>query len=337
VKKAPIHIISTINNLRSDADRFLQHFAQAVNSEVINNSVYIKGHRGMGVLRCVEVMEGLNLFSLDLQLKSMHQFALAWPDTVSSSSFIMVSTLTHESLELQKGTTGTEWPNTLFGSGKQSIHFTIHPDQRARAVILQMDAQWLRNEFREADPDLIFLVRDLVSPQAAPSLFAEQSSFSLFHTLNEMNLHGLKLPADTFYLKGKAISVIYEILNRLLIYQGSHSKEAAKGQQVKMIAVEKILEDHLQKSLPSLQAIAKEVALSESTLKRSFKQAYSASIYEFYLQKKMQLARQLLEEKGMAVKEVAYALGYEKSSNFIKIFKKHYDFSPGLLKKKFKS
>jgi AraC-like DNA-binding protein len=100
-----------------------------------------------------------------------------------------------------------------------------------------------------------------------------------------------------------------------------------------MIAVEKILDNHLDKSLPSIGDIARQIALSESKLKRHFKLLYGASIYEYYLRKKMDKARQLFTESSIQVKEVAYMLGYEKVSNFIQMFKKHNNLSPGKLKK----
>lgn len=101
----------------------------------------------------------------------------------------------------------------------------------------------------------------------------------------------------------------------------------------KMLTVEKVLDEHLNKSLPSIRSIARSLALSESTLKRNFKQVFGTSIYNLYLQKKMQQARQLLAENNVSVKEIAYKLGYEKPSNFIRIFKKHYSFSPGSFRK----
>ncbi len=107
--------------------------------------------------------------------------------------------------------------------------------------------------------------------------------------------------------------------------------------QAKMMNVVRILEEHLDRSLPSIGSIAKEMAVSESTLKRNFKQVYGTSIYNFYLQRKMQQARQLLMEKNVSVKEVAYRVGYEKPSNFIRIFKKFYRFSPGTLRKKWET
>jgi len=103
----------------------------------------------------------------------------------------------------------------------------------------------------------------------------------------------------------------------------------------KVMQVEAILQDHLQKNLPSLAEIAKQVMLSESTLKRYFKIFFGTSVYDYYLHKKMILAKSMLLEKMMTVNEVAELMGYEKVSNFIDIFKKHHGFSPGTIKKRY--
>lgn len=118
-----------------------------------------------------------------------------------------------------------------------------------------------------------------------------------------------------------------------MIYSNGNSGNHVQV-RAKMLTVEKMLDEHLDKSLPSIRNIAKDLALSESTLKRNFKQVFGTSIYNCYLQKKMQQARELLTENNVSVKEIAYKLGYEKPSNFIRIFKKHYSFSPGSFRKK---
>lgn len=102
----------------------------------------------------------------------------------------------------------------------------------------------------------------------------------------------------------------------------------------KIMQVEAILQEHLQKNLPPLAAIAQQVELSESTLKRYFKIFFGTSVYDYYLQKKMHLAKGMLLEKMMTVNEIADMMGYEKVSNFIDIFKKHHGFSPGAIKKR---
>jgi AraC-like DNA-binding protein len=86
-------------------------------------------------------------------------------------------------------------------------------------------------------------------------------------------------------------------------------------------------------TLPCLGIVARQVALSESTLKRYFKLIFNKSIYEYYLYRKMEAARKLLLEKPVTVNEAAELMGYEKVSNFIDIFKKHHGYSPGTIRK----
>ena len=95
-----------------------------------------------------------------------------------------------------------------------------------------------------------------------------------------------------------------------------------------------MLEKYLETKLPPIPVIARKAAVSESTLKRNFKHVFGTSIYEYYLQIKMERARELFAEQPFSVKEVAYKLGYEKTSSFIKMFKRFYNFSPGELKRK---
>jgi AraC-like DNA-binding protein len=76
------------------------------------------------------------------------------------------------------------------------------------------------------------------------------------------------------------------------------------------------------------------VALSETTLKRYFKLIYGKSVYDYYLNKKMEMARTILLQNPYSVNEIAELMGYEKVSHFIEIFKKHHGCSPGSIKKK---
>jgi len=92
--------------------------------------------------------------------------------------------------------------------------------------------------------------------------------------------------------------------------------------------------EHLQKTPPRMGMIAKMVALSESTLKRYFKLIHGKSVYDYYLDKKMDLARTILVQKPYSVNEIAELMGYGKVSHFIEIFKKHHGCSPGSIKKK---
>jgi AraC-like DNA-binding protein len=69
-----------------------------------------------------------------------------------------------------------------------------------------------------------------------------------------------------------------------------------------------------------------------SSLLRQFKIMYGKSIHDYYIEKKMELAKKLVLEENKTVKEIALMLGYNQASPFIEAFSKLYGYSPGSLK-----
>ncbi|HLK30441.1 MAG TPA: AraC family transcriptional regulator [Puia sp.] len=93
------------------------------------------------------------------------------------------------------------------------------------------------------------------------------------------------------------------------------------------------IKEHVSDHLPAIKELAKELSTSESTLQRHFKSIYGKSVYDYYLDLKMEKAKELLSQNETNVKHVAYLLGYDDVSSFINTFKKHTGSLPGDLKK----
>ncbi len=87
----------------------------------------------------------------------------------------------------------------------------------------------------------------------------------------------------------------------------------------------------LKTPLPDLIIFAKEYNMSLSSLKRHFKNVHGKPIYEYYLEQKMILAKNMIQSTSRSVTEVAYELGYEDPKSLIKSFKKIYGVAPGKL------
>lgn len=88
----------------------------------------------------------------------------------------------------------------------------------------------------------------------------------------------------------------------------------------------------LKSNLPDLIIFAKEYNMSLSSLKRHFKNVHGKPIYEFYLEEKMKLAKNIIQGSQNSVAQVAYELGYEDPNSLIKSFKKVYGVAPGKMK-----
>ena len=81
----------------------------------------------------------------------------------------------------------------------------------------------------------------------------------------------------------------------------------------------------------TLNGLAKKTGLNTFKLKKGFKALYGQTVFGYINDLKMEKARQLLLDKNISVKEVAYLCGYNSPNNFSTAFKKKYGLSPNQL------
>jgi len=92
--------------------------------------------------------------------------------------------------------------------------------------------------------------------------------------------------------------------------------------------VEQRLQDFLLTSMPSIAELSAEFNMSPSTLQRHFKIVYRKNIYQYYLEQKLAIGKDLIASKKKTISEVAYMLGYNKINSFSKAFKKYFGMLP---------
>jgi len=98
--------------------------------------------------------------------------------------------------------------------------------------------------------------------------------------------------------------------------------------------VAEYLDDYLTMPFPGMDFLATQFGISISGLKRHFKQEMNTTPFQYYRRKQMQLGRQKLEKAATTVSEVAYQLGFDNPSNFIRAFKGEFDITPGKFQQK---
>jgi AraC-like DNA-binding protein len=87
---------------------------------------------------------------------------------------------------------------------------------------------------------------------------------------------------------------------------------------------ERIINDSLTSGFPGIEYIAKEVNMSPTKLKTTFKSVYGTSMLQYFTEKKMYLAMEMIKNSDIQIKNVAITIGYENSSKFSMIFKKQF-------------
>ena len=321
-----------------DSKESFSSLGQSLGGKSINNIIQLNPETGQGIIRKIDFERGLHARAWDLNLAG--DFTLERLENEASTegiAFSLVYILTTDSVQISSK--GFRKPLKLRGNmniilvpSNLAISFQARAGQPIKALDITISANWATHQFMEADPSLTSLVEKF-KDNNRPLIHIESGSPTEYRTAADLHEHAIKNSIGRLYLKAKTLSLISDFLNRFYMHNSNEWHENGSLHQDKMLRVEKILDEHIEGPLPSIEAIAKQTALSESTLKRHFKLMFGKSIYEFYLEKKMDYAKRLLLEKPITVKEVAYRLGYEKTSNFIHIFKKFHSFSPGHLKK----
>ena len=93
------------------------------------------------------------------------------------------------------------------------------------------------------------------------------------------------------------------------------------------------IEDNLDNEYYSVKDLAGSVGLSRSMLHRKLIKLTGKSASDLIMQKRMEKARELLENDVATVSEIAYMVGFNSPSYFNKVFKKYFKVSPGSIKK----
>ncbi|MBP8791629.1 MAG: helix-turn-helix transcriptional regulator [Lutibacter sp.] len=92
----------------------------------------------------------------------------------------------------------------------------------------------------------------------------------------------------------------------------------------KMAKCEQLITTDLSMPFMGIETLAQKINLSPSKLKMDFKLVYGSSILQYNIDKKMQLAMQLMLNTDIQIKKIATEVGYESPSKFSAAFKKKF-------------
>ncbi len=140
------------------------------------------------------------------------------------------------------------------------------------------------------------------------------------------------------YIDGKILELIATAFNEV-VYQreGVDSRIQLSNLDTKSIyEAKKILDNNIEDT-PVLSSLSKLVSLNEFKLKNGFKDIFGQPIHSYVIDKRLDLARCLLEENKLSVSEAARMVGYSNMSHFALAFRKKFGINPGEYSKKFKN
>lgn len=138
-----------------------------------------------------------------------------------------------------------------------------------------------------------------------------------------------KQPVDVLKLKLYSLTLVFDFLKHCKTANlvAEHHYVADEEQEA-YARIEKYLNSHLFDKFPGIGFLAERFKISDAKLQNEFKQMTGKSVFQYFQEKQMFLAKELMQDKTLQIKEVAYKFGYSNSAKFSAAFKKHHGILP---------
>ncbi len=126
-----------------------------------------------------------------------------------------------------------------------------------------------------------------------------------------------------------------KIIELFLLQAESHKPlqgvDLKSGQQNKVVAAKEYLDDNYQKKIRIID-LATTVGTNQQTLKKGFKEMFGTTIFGYYNDLRMEMAKFLLMYGERTVAEVSDEIGYKNPQHFTVAFKKKFGVLPKSLR-----
>lgn len=204
------------------------------------------------------------------------------------------------------------------------LNINVNGQSTLISILISIDK--FHKLFSEDSHNITFLSKDNIDKRYYNE---NKISKSIKIVLNQMlNDYDVNNKGNSLYLKAK----VYELFS--LIFQKDIDKEIEKcpfimnDDHIMKIKLAKDIIVSAYDNPPTLAELSKKIDLSLKKLKQGFKEVYGSPVFQYLLEYKMNLSKQLLAGGKYNVNEVSMKLGYSTASHFISAFKRRFGITP---------
>jgi AraC-like DNA-binding protein len=308
---------------------FLNAFAENFKVPVFKNRVAIPAMMGEGSIKMIDVEPGLKLVIHHYKLKqAFHLKRLPangpseWVSIVFNSNEIPTDSIEDQqeaihflkkngsAIQIASSILGTE---TIFPKDAEVYFAVIGIKASLLATILTIEkGNALVEKILYGDTTFFFHENMFVEAKR----ILEQLSL-----INELDA------LSSLYYKIKTAELLYLLFSKLLARESLPISTVNKSDIDKLYTVRTAIISDVSIQ-PKLNELAVMAGMSETKMKKLFKQIFGDTIYNYYLKERMEEAAFLIKQAGYSVSEAGYHLGFSNLSHFSRLFEKHHGMTP---------
>lgn len=311
---------------------WLSQMAKIFQTTVIDNQINIPAHLGQGFIRHYS-------FSSEITL-SVQRIYLNQPLVISRKAAPQKNILPivfhyskagvdHVHLaDQEKRTLGRFSPQgIMIPAHEQDSQVEFPAKEEIITIAVVISRQWVNDYMHNIQGK---------EAEYLSSLFSCQKQFCIYEALTRAMEKVIEqilqcnypMPIAQLFLQAKATELLALFFDKLVKREMTDDFDNLNQNDVaSLFVVKKILMDNLENP-PTIPFLSREIGMSESKLKKIFKQVFGHSVYQYVLYNRMEKAKELLESNQYNVSEVGGLVGYSNLAHFAKAFKKQYAVAP---------
>jgi transcriptional regulator GlxA family with amidase domain len=133
---------------------------------------------------------------------------------------------------------------------------------------------------------------------------------------------------NRLYMESRILGIIAEAFT--LLADGSagesRTRRLSAVEHKRLLQAEELLRNT--PDVPTAEEIAARIGVGVNTLQRLFHAGHGTSVFHYVRMRRLEQARQALENEGVCIAQAACIAGYNSAANFSTAFKRQYGFTP---------
>ena len=313
--------MNLVLNIKSAYDTLVDH-EEPFDSLIDRDTIHLRPHVGEGYIQASKLMNGISVIRYDFTLQQPMTVQAVVEKTADTYSIFLnvLANAVHKHIGDSEQDVSRHSSTGLFfyspGTESQAVY---QANQRYVLLFITFTREGLL-PLLDAEN-----TRALLTPGRQFSYYQQIDLY--IESLMKQIFEDRETPHKV-RLQGQTMLLIDHIIQRSI----SENRQDLSG--FLQDDIRKLFEARKELTLrpdnpPTIAELSRSVGMSETKLKKAFKQVFNLSIHQYSQSARMLRAKDLLDSKRYSASEVAYLVGYANQTHFGEAFRKQFDVLPG--------
>ncbi len=315
------HVFKQVNYIQ-----WVEDFATVLDCETRNNSIIFNPLLGKGISKGFSLENGFSACVNNYTLNTDHSFIRHPTDQFGviiyiyhfHSDEVIKYSLDEEKRDFDHGAN-----YALRITNAQTMHrIKFGKNAIVRGLSIYLESEWLESNTGEKTRDLLNYLKKV-------NFFEQLLNAKQKKLLDEIVNLPLNHPYPAIFVKSRIYRLLDKLLENFVQKEISEKLEKISDDDFQTLQkIEMVLTQGFDEGFPGVEKLSRISLMSESKLKKLFKQYFGMGLYEYFQKNRMHRAKEYILSGNYTVSEVGTKLGYQNLSNFSSAFRKEFQCLP---------